>query len=138
MVVAVSDDQARSSLGEFWEHGKLVGIGWCYRDAGDHSRPANPYVHPKAVEGLLEEGVLAKSSLPFEALAAMGSGEQAYWQRHRVADGEGRLVRNAGEEFSPEELLGLPQVGRLPAEGGAMHPQEVWEEMGLGFGKKWA
>src|SRR5215216_2521653 len=76
MVVAVSDDQARSSLGKFWEHGKLVGIGRSYRDAGDRPRPANPYVHPKAVEGLLEEGVLAESSLPFEAPAAVGSGEQ--------------------------------------------------------------
>src|SRR5919202_2717668 len=97
MVVAVSDDQPRSSLGEFWEHGKLVGIGRGYRDAADHPRPANPHMHPKAVEGLLEEGVLAESSLPFEALAAMGSGEQASWQGHRVADGEGGVVRNAGE-----------------------------------------
>src|SRR3712207_6647683 len=67
------------------------------------------YVHPKAVEGLLEEGVFAEGGLPFEARAAMGSGEQAYWQGHRVADGEGRVVRNAGEELWPEELLDLPQ-----------------------------
>jgi len=38
-------------------------------------------------------------------------------------------VRNAGEELSPEELLDLPQVGCLPSEGGAMHPQEVREEV---------
>jgi hypothetical protein len=123
--------RTRSSLGEFWEHGKLVGIGRGYRDAADHPRPANPYVHPKAVEGLLEESVLAESSFPFEALAAMGSGEQTRWQGHRVADSEGRVVRNAGEELSPEELLGLPQVRCLPGEGGAMHVQEVREEMGV-------
>jgi len=40
-------------------------------------------------------------------------------------------VRNAGEELSPEELLGLPQVRCLPGEGGAMHVQEVREEMGV-------
>jgi hypothetical protein len=131
MVVAISDDRARSSLGDLWEHGKLVGIGRGYRDAADHPRPANPHMHPKAIEGLLEESVLAESSLPFEALAAMGSGEQTRWQGHRVADGEGRVVRNAGEELSPEELLGLPQVRCLPGEGGAMHTH-------LRFGKKWA
>ena len=131
MVVAVSDDQARSSLGVSWEHGKLVGIGRGHRDAADHPRPANPHVHPKAVEGLLEEGVLAESGLPAEALAAMGSGEQASRQGHRVADGEDRVVRNAGEELSPEELLGLPQVRCLPGESGAMHVQEVREEVGV-------
>jgi hypothetical protein len=99
-----------------------VGVGRSHRDAADHPRPANPYVHPKAVEGLLEEGVLAEGGLPFEARAAIGSGEQAYWQGQRVADGEGRVVRHAGEELSPEELLDLPQVGGLPGEGGAMHP----------------
>jgi len=88
-------------------------------------------VHPKAVEGLLEEGVLAESSLPFEALAAMGSGEEVSWQGHRVTDGEERVVRNAaGEELLPEELLGLPQVRCLPGESGAITR--------LRFGKKWA
>lgn len=132
MVVAVSNDQAGSSLGEFREHGKLVGIGRGYRDAGDHPRPADPYVRPKAVEGPLEEGVLAESGLPFEALAAMGSGEQASRQGHRVADGEGRVVRNAGgEELPPEALLGLPRVRRLPGKSGAMHVQEIREEVGV-------
>ena len=124
MVVAISDDQAGSSLGDLWEHGKLVGIGRGYRDAADHPRPANPHVHSEAVEGLFEEGVLAESSLPFEARAAMGSGEQTRCSEagHRVADGEGRVVRNAGgEELSSEELLGLPEVRCLPGEGGAMH-----------------
>ena len=77
VVVAVSYDQPRSSFGDLWEHGKLAGIGRSYRDAADHPRPANSHMHPKAVEGLLEEGVLAETSLPFEALAAMGSGEGA-------------------------------------------------------------
>jgi hypothetical protein len=133
VVVAVSDDQPRSSLDDLRENGKLVGIGQGYREAGDHPRPANLYVHPKAVEGLLEEGVLAESGLPFEALAAMGSGEQASWQGQRVADGEGRVVRNAGggEELSPEELLGLPQVRCLPGEGGAMYTSEVREEVSV-------
>jgi len=41
-------------------------------------------------------------------------------------------VRNAGgEELSPKELLGNPQVRCLPSEGGAMHISEVWEEMGV-------
>jgi hypothetical protein len=88
-------------------------------------------VHPEAVEGLLEEGVLAESGLSFEARAAMGSGEQAHWQGHRVADGEGRVVRNADEELSPEEFLDLPQVRCLPGEGGAMHLPEVREEVGV-------
>jgi hypothetical protein len=92
MVVAISYEKARSSLGDLWEHAKLMGIGRGHRDAADHPRQAaNPHVHPKAVESLLEEGVLAESSFPFEALAAMGSGEQASRQGHRVADSEGRV-----------------------------------------------
>jgi hypothetical protein len=96
MVVAISDEKARSSFGEFGEYGKLMGIGRSYRDAADHSRPANPQMCPKAVEGLFEERVLAESGLPFEALAAIGSGEGACWQGHRVADGKRRVVSNAG------------------------------------------
>jgi hypothetical protein len=132
VVVAISDEKARSSLGDLWEYGKLVGVGRGYRDAADHPRPANPHMYPKAVEGLLEEGVLAESSLPFEALAAMGSGEGARWQGHRVADGKrGVVVRSELKELLPEELLGLPEVGCLPAEGGAMHASEVREEVGI-------
>jgi hypothetical protein len=131
MVVAISDEKARSSLGDLWEHGKLVGIGRGYRDAADHPRPANPHMHPKAVEGLFEESVLAESSLPFEALAAMGSGEGARWQGHRVADGKRGVVRSELKELLPEELLGLPEVCCLPGEGGAMHPPQVREEVGI-------
>ena len=31
----------------------------------------------------------------------------------------------------PEVLFDLPEVGRLPAEGGAMHPHEVREVVGI-------
>jgi hypothetical protein len=48
MVVAVSDDQAGSSLDNLREHGKLVGIGRGYRDAGDHTRPAKPLRAPES------------------------------------------------------------------------------------------
>ena len=96
MVVAISDEKARSSFGEFWDHGEFMGVGWSHRKTSYDPRPANPCVHPKAVEGLLEEGVLAESGLPFEALAAIGSGEGACWQGHRVADGKRRVVSNAG------------------------------------------
>ena len=40
-------------------------------------------------------------------------------------------MRSLGQELVPEVFLGLPQVGRLPGEGGAMHPQEIREEMGV-------
>jgi hypothetical protein len=102
MVVAISDDQARSSLGEFWEHGKLVGIGRGYRDAADHPRPANPYVHPKAVEGLPEKRVLGEGCFSFEAAAAVGAGKQASRQGQRVHQREGRIVGSEGEELLPE------------------------------------
>src|SRR5215213_2716451 len=131
VVVAISDEKARGGLDKLGDYRELVGVGRSYRDAADHPRPADPYVHPEAVEGLLEEGVLAESGLSFEARAAMGSGEQAHWQGHRVADGEGRVVRNADEELSPEEFLDLPQVRCLPGEGGAMHLPEVREEVGV-------
>ena len=37
-------------------------------------------------------------------------------------------MRSLGQEFLPEVFLDLPEVGCLPGEGGAMHPQEVWEK----------
>jgi hypothetical protein len=40
-------------------------------------------------------------------------------------------VGSVGQELLPEALLGLPQVRRLPGEGGAMYPQEVREEVGV-------
>jgi hypothetical protein len=88
-------------------------------------------VHPKAVEGLFEEGVFAEGGLSLKTRAAVGTSEQAHRQGQRVADGEGRIMRDEGEALLPEALLYLPRFGRLPAEGGAMHPQEVWEEMGV-------
>ncbi len=71
-------------------------------------------MYSEAVEGLFEESVLAESSLPFEARAAVGSGEQTRRQGKRVRQGEGGIVRGFSQEFLPEELLYLPQVGRLP------------------------
>ena len=71
MVVAVSDGEPSGGLDELRQHGKLVGIGRGYREAGDHAGPADPpNVHPEAVEGLPEQGVLTESGLPAEAPTA--------------------------------------------------------------------
>jgi hypothetical protein len=124
MVVAIPNEHTRCSLGEFGEHAEFVGIGWGYREAADEPRPAHPNVDPEAVEGLLEEGVFAESGLPLKARAAIGAGKQASWQGHRIADGEGRVVGCKRKELLPEELFDLPEVGRLPGEGGAMNLTE--------------
>ena len=54
-------------------------------------------------------------------MAAVGVGEGTRRQGHRVADGEGSIVRGQGEKLLPEALLALPEAGSLPGEGGAMH-----------------
>jgi hypothetical protein len=131
VVVAVSYDHPRGKLGKFWKHGELMGVGRGHREAGDHPRPADPYVHPKAIEGLPEQCVLAKSGLAAETPAAISAGKQACRQGHRIADGEGGVVGGVGRELLPEAFLNLPEVGRLPGEGGAMHPQQVREEVGV-------
>jgi hypothetical protein len=131
VVVAVCDDQPRGKLDDFWEHGELVSVGWSHRKTSDYPWPADPYVHTEAIEGLLEEDVLAESGFSFEARAAVGAGEQACRQGHRVTNCEGGIVRSLGQELLPEELLGLPQVRCLPGEGGAMHTSEVREEVGV-------
>ena len=93
---------------------------------------SRPCVHPEAVEGLPEEGVLAEGGLSPEALAAVGPGEQARRQGERVHQGEAGVVRGFfGQEVLPKALLNLPEVRRLPGEGGAMHPPEVREEVGV-------
>jgi hypothetical protein len=129
MVVAVCDDQPRSSLDNLWEHAKLVDVGRGYRDAADHPRPADPYVHPEAIEGLFEEGVLAESGLSFKTPTAVGTSEQAHRQRQRVTKREGGIMRDLGQELLPEALLDLPEVGRLPA-------LKVVRSTRIRFGKK--
>jgi hypothetical protein len=62
-------------LCDLWEHAKLMGVGRGHREAADHPRPADPHVHPKAIEGLFEQRVLAEVGLPTESTAAVGSGE---------------------------------------------------------------
>src|SRR3712207_6008350 len=112
-VVAVPDHHVPGMLNQLGHYRKLVDVGWGYRDASDHPRPAHPHVHPKAIEGLLEESVLAKGSLSFKTPATVGAGKQACRQGHRVADGEASIVRGFGQELLPEVLLDLPEVGCL-------------------------
>ena len=100
--------------------GRLQELPRCGYDA----RPAHPHMHPlhpEAVEGLLEKRVLAESGFSFEAMAAVGAGEQTRRQGHRVYEREGRIVRGQGEELLAELLLELPEICCLPGEGGAMH-----------------
>src|SRR5829696_629383 len=120
VVVAIPNDQARGSLGDLRQHGKLVGVGWGHRKTSDHPRPTNPHVYSEAVEGLLEESVFAEGGLPAEATAAVGAGEQARWQGERV-----------GQELLPEALLDLPEVGCLARESGAVYPPQVREEVSV-------
>jgi hypothetical protein len=115
VVVAVSDEKARGPSGDLRHHGKLMGIGRSHRQTGDETGPADPNVHPKAVEGLLEKNVLAESRLSPETLAPVGAGEKTRWQGHRVADGEGGVVRGEDKKLLPEVFLYLPKVSRLPS-----------------------
>jgi hypothetical protein len=86
-------------------------------------------MHPEAVEGLLEEGILTESGLSPEATATVSAGEQARRQGHRVAKGEGRVVGDEGKKLLPEVFLDLPEVGSLTAEGGAVHFTECGEPL---------
>ena len=88
VVVAIPHEQTGGALGEFGENRELVGVGWSHRQTGDNARPTDPQVYPEAVEGLLEEGVLAEGGLSLKTLAAVGSGEQARRQGERVCQGE--------------------------------------------------
>src|SRR5215211_75327 len=123
VIVAVPDDQPGGVFDEFGDDRELVDVGRGHRDAGDYPGPANPHVYSEALKGLFEQGVLTESGLSLKAPAAVGSGEQARRQGHRVADGEGGVVGSLGQELlAPEALLDLPEeVGRLPSEGGAVH-----------------
>jgi hypothetical protein len=124
VVVAIPNDDPGGSFDEFGEQVDLVGVGRSYRQASDHPRPANPHVYSKAVEGLSEQCILAESGFSFEALAAVGSGEQTRWQGQRVADGEASIVRSESKEFLPKVFLSLPEVGCLPGKGGPMYLAE--------------
>ena len=63
-VIAIPDGEAASGFKEFGHHGKLVGVCRSDREAGDDARPAHPHMHPEAVEGLLEEAILAEGCPP--------------------------------------------------------------------------
>lgn len=131
MVVAVSENDSASSLDKLRHDGKLVSVGRSHRDAGDEPRPADSHVQPETIEGLPDEGVLAESGLPTEARAAVGTSEQASWQGHRVADGEGGIMGSKGEKLLPEALLELPEVGRLAGKGRPMHLAEDGEPFSI-------
>jgi hypothetical protein len=131
VVVAVSDKKAAGALGEFGEHRELVGVSRGYREAGDEPWPADPHVHPKAVEGLLDEGVLAESSLSFKTRAAVGTGEQACRQRQRVAKREGGIVRDLSAKRSCQRCS-------LAFQRLAACLLKVVRCTDLRFGKKWA
>jgi hypothetical protein len=98
MVVAVSDEKVGGELGNLREHGELVDVCGSHQDAGDNPRPADPHVHPETVEGLSKQRVLAKGRFSLETRAAVGAGEQASRQGHRVTDGEGRIVGSKTEK----------------------------------------
>jgi hypothetical protein len=76
MVVAIPDDQAGGSLGEFGDDRELVDVGRGHRKTGDETRPADPRVYPETVQGLPEPRVLAEGGLSPEATTAVGAGEQ--------------------------------------------------------------
>ena len=105
VVVAVTDEQSTAGgLDELRYDGKLVGISRGHREAADEPRPANQHVQPEAIEGLPEQHVLAKGRLSAEAFTSVGTSEQACRQGHRVADGEGGVVRGERKELLPEVL----------------------------------
>src|SRR5919107_6222654 len=92
-VIAVPDGDPAGKLHELRYDRKLVGVSRGQREAGDDARPADPHVHPEAVEGLPDERVRAESGLPAEAPAAVGTGEEApRRQGHRVAEREDGVV----------------------------------------------
>jgi hypothetical protein len=130
-VIAIPDGQAASGLEQFGEHEKLVGVGRSHRQADDHPRPAHSHMHPEAVEGLLEQGVLAEGGFSLEAATAVGTSKQARRQRHGVNQREGRVVGGQLEELLPEELLYLLEVGALTGEGGAVHLAKGLEPLGV-------
>jgi hypothetical protein len=66
MVVAIPDEHTRGSLGHLGHDGMLVGVGRSHRKTSDEPRLTDSHVHSEAVEGLLEERVLAESGLPLE------------------------------------------------------------------------
>jgi hypothetical protein len=122
MVVAVSyNDDPGGKLDELRHGGELVGVGGGHRDAGDHSRPPEPNMHPEAVEGLPQQRVLAEGRFSFEAMAAVGASKEARRKRQRVADSKGWVMGSVAQKLLPEALLYLPEVRSLPGEGGAMH-----------------
>jgi hypothetical protein len=126
-VIAIPDDETAGGFEEFGEHREFVGVGGGNRDAADEPRPANAYVHPKAVERLPEKRVLAEGRFTAESTAAVGAGKQASRQGQRVHQREGRIVGSEGEELLLDALLDLPEVGGLTGEVGAVDLPEGGE-----------
>jgi hypothetical protein len=102
VVVAVPHEHTGGELDELRHHRELVGVGWSQRKTSDEPWPADSNVHPEAVEGLLEEVILAEGGLSPEATATVSAGKRARWQGHRVADGEDRVVGSEREKLLPE------------------------------------
>jgi hypothetical protein len=100
VVVALSYDDPRGVFDNFGDDRELVGVGRSQRKTSDYPWPADPPVHPKTVEGLLEEGVFSEGCLSLKTRAAVSTSEQAHRQGRRVADGEAKIVGGRGVRSS--------------------------------------
>jgi hypothetical protein len=85
----------------------------------------------EAVEGLPYQSVLAKSRLPLEPAAPVRSGGLTDRQGKAVHQGESGVVLHQVQESLPDQFLDLPEVSRLPGEGGAVPPRQGWEEVSV-------
>ena len=116
VVVVVSNDDATAAFHQITEHPEFMDVGGGYREARDHTGPRHPGVQPESVEGLSEQGVPAKSSLPKKTPAPGGAGEQTRWQGKGIPQCKAIIVRGPGEQALPDALFGLPEIGGLPYE----------------------
>ena len=88
-------------------------IGWGHPKSGNRSWPALANMDPEALEGLTDQGNLAKSSLTLEPSAPASPAELTDWQAEAVRQSQGRVVSDQLQEPSPYLLLDLPEIIRL-------------------------
>jgi hypothetical protein len=127
-VVAIRQTTALSLLGQLFEHGQVSDIRRTDRKARDDSRPSDPHMKAKAVEGLLDRMVTSEARLGAKTAAPRRASKAADRDREAINECPTGVAARPLKQLLPESFFDSPEVGRLTDKARPMQLCERREE----------
>ncbi len=129
-VVAISQEQPARACRQIPDDFTLMHVGRGQVHLGNDSRPTQPQMQPKAVEGLPTGMIFAKAGTVVKPMAAIGARKLADRDRHTIHDRHRRIIeQEAVTDKAPQPLFHGPQVGRLAHKGRTIDLRHRWEKV---------